>query len=451
MPGATETNTPVTLFLESTHKRRFMAVASSLLNFFFLSITRRLDEANIQMPQKRTSHRSSRAVADDGSLSDFVDSNSDNQVDSEDSESYNVDEDTSVTNSAADSLDDDGTASSEDLDDGIIRDDDSNRLCYRLATDALTELDIDMSCIVGVAKEIAKLLTSNSSLKQLALLFTANHLEAEERYQRNILMILCSGIAVNSYIVDIQICNADLNGEMAFLLGSTLAQNHSVEKISLKNCNLIDSGLAVLFLGMQRNQQIRELAILSCDLSGFNSDVVAASLPLMNLTSLTLDNTNLTLEGVRFLCHRMKDSPDLLQLNLSGNALGRRGMKLIISCLKSPRQKLKYLDLSCCDLDDACVKYLAKCLQENPNLVHLNLSDNNIGNDGAEYLKLLLNENHCITDILVDGCRISKRRLRMIDDGLRYNSTFLKTIFSESISLAILDSVDLIENLASSP
>jgi hypothetical protein len=411
------------------------------------------------MPKKRSSLRSSRDVVDDSDAYD-------DYVDSEDSESEsesesNVDEDSVDTDTSADSFYDDSapSASNDDSNEGKIHevnDDDEeerseelNKLCYRLATESLTELDIQLSCIVSVAREIAGLLPSNSSLKKLGLEFSRGRPEAEELYQRNTLMILCSGLAANSYVADIQIRNADLNRDVAFLLGATFAQNQSAQKICLKSCNLIDSGLAVLFLGMQRNKQIQELAILSCDLSDFDSDVVAASVPLMNLKSLTLNNTKLTVEGLRFLCERIKNSPNLVELNLSGHALGRRGMKVLISCLKSPNQKVGKLNLSFCGLDNACIKHLSKCLVQNPTLFSLNLSDNDFGDDGAVFLKLLLNENNSIKELYLHGCRISKRRLRLIADGLRYNNSFLKVLFSESVSLAILESVDVIENLGS--
>jgi len=157
-------------------------------------------------------------------------------------------------------------------------------------------------------------------------------------------------------------------------LGEALAMNQSVKKLCLKNCRFIDSGLGVLFLALQHSSYIRGLALLSCDLSDVrDSDVVSASLRLMKLHSFVLVNSNLSLEGLRFLCQTVKMSPDLREIDLSRNDIGPEGILLISDGLATPRHHIRSLILSGCRLDAHCVKELAKGIGLCSDLVHLDL------------------------------------------------------------------------------
>jgi Leucine-rich repeat (LRR) protein len=93
--------------------------------------------------------------------------------------------------------------------------------------------------------------------------------------------------------------------------------------------------------------------------------------------------------------------------------------------------------------------HLVESLKGLPSLSVIDLSQNELSDQGALYLKGLLEKNNAITDLRVDGNKItSRKRLAAIADGLRYNNSVLKTFgFSATTSLAIFQTVDALEDL----
>ena len=79
----------------------------------------------------------------------------------------------------------------------------------------------------------------------------------------------------------------------------------------------------------------------------------------------------------------------------------------------------------------------------------MDLSQNDISDQGAFALKKLLGKNSSIKELRVDGCQISQKRLKAIEDGLRYNNSILKSFgFSATTSLAILHTGVAIEEMS---
>lgn len=347
-----------------------------------------------------------------------------------------------------------------------------NKLCYRLGLNegSLVELDIDCGLIEkNIAKEMAKVLPDNTQLQRLCLSC------GSDKHHRQIFRILLSGLAENSSVSDLEIRGANvakppeqsevqaeviaagsnnsdplhLDREAASWLGTALAQNQSVQKICLKESRFVESGIAILFLGLQHST-IQELAIQSCNLAGSRADVVSASLPLMKLTSLSLIDTSLTTDGLRFLCSNIGKTPSITQLSLSRNELQRQEIVLLVKSLNTSEHKqLKELILSSCGLDDVCIHDLAKGLKQINTLSTLDLSQNEFGDQGALYLKNLLEKNNVIKELKVDDCKIaSRKKLKAIAEGLRYNNSVLKSFgFSATTSLAIFQTVDALEEM----
>ena len=46
-------------------------------------------------------------------------------------------------------------------------------------------------------------------------------------------------------------------------------------------------------------------------------------------------------------------------------------------------------------------------LMENKNLIHLNIGDNNIGNDGVRHVTEGLQQNDTLTELVLHNCKIS--------------------------------------------
>lgn len=383
--------------------------------------------------------------------------------------------DASATISAADDSIDAATLEDED-EASVTSEDDSTssrkfrKLGYRLSRDdpRLTEVELDVLAL-GADADMSELLALNNVVTKLSLVGPAggtkrhrarthqtNEREEEEggreeeqqrMYLRN-LKVLCKGWPQSTSIKHVCIQNTTLDREVASVLGTALAGSAGpLQILTLQNCALVGSGPAVLFVGLQHNPRLQSLVVQACDLRGGPSDLVAATLPRMKLKSLALIDTNLGMEDLEFLCDNVEGSSELVLLNLSHNRLRKRGTKRLVSMLKSPQQRLQKIVLVSCGLDDFCISRVAQGLAEGNTLSSLNLSHNAFGDAGAKRLKHMLEKNREVKELLVDGCHISKKLVKGISDGLRYNNSFLKSIFSETTSMAIFDSVDFIEKL----
>ena len=325
------------------------------------------------------------------------------------------------------------------------------KMCYKLSSNdhRVTEIDVDCSALQReTARALADILPHNTRLERarLAAPSTSSSSSDKKTALANF-RILVGGLATNTSVTDLQIRNTLLTREAAGQLGRALSSNASIRKLCLRNCQFADdSALPVLFCGMQHARSIRELYILQCDLSDpVNADVVSATVPLLKLQSLCLIDARLTLDGLRFLADNVERTPSLTQINLSINrTVGTpEGIGLLADVLESGKLvNLTSLSVSSCSLGPDGADELAKSLVDNTTLTSLNLSGNRFGDEGAIHLRYLLERNQTIKELSFDGCDITKRRQKALHDGLKYNNSLLKSLFSKETSLSIFNAVD---------
>lgn len=260
--------------------------------------------------------------------------------------------------------------------------------------------------------------------------------------------ILLEGLDQNSSIVQLELHRVVITKEVAIELTSALSRNCSIKKFCLSKCKFVDSGLAILFMGLQHNKAIRHLAIESCNLAGHRSNVIAAAVPLMKLQSIRLQNTKIPDKGMRFFLHNVGKTPSLESLNLSEEKLSESSLEKFVQSIQKCTNLVR-LVLSDCGLDESGIEILAEGVEGSEKLESINVSKNRFGDEGADILVELLKCNNTIKTLKCDGCRISRHEKRLLQDALRYNNTFLKSLFSPEVTLSILDSVGLFDPTSS--
>jgi hypothetical protein len=258
--------------------------------------------------------------------------------------------------------------------------------------------------------------------------------------------ILLEGLDQNFSIIQLELHRVDITKETAIELTTALSRNTSLKKFCLKKCKFVDSGLAVLFMGLQHNKSIRHLAIESCNLGGHRSNVIAAAIPLMKLQSVRLQNTNVPDKGMRFFLHNVGKTPCLESINLSEEMVSESAMEKLVESMQ--KCNLVRLVISDCGLDETSIEVLAEGVEKMEKLESIDVSKNRFGDEGADTLIELLKCNSAIKHLKCDSCSISRREKRLLKDALRYNNTFLKSLFSPEITLSILDSVALFDQSA---
>ena len=98
--------------------------------------------------------------------------------------------------------------------------------------------------------------------------------------------------------------------------------------------------------------------------------------------------------AIQPLLNVLKFKENIIELNLSNNDIGNEGCYCLGNLLKI-NKNLSVLILSSCKIDNTSLKFLLKGLKyksvlDKYNLTQLNLSDNNITEEGGEYLGIIL-------------------------------------------------------------
>lgn len=357
--------------------------------------------------------------------------NDEYNYDEEEEEEEGQDSDEEASHSSSESND-----SSDSDHEGI----DDNDFMHRLITNdpALTEIDISIeSNDYETCTEFANALSMNFHVKILHL--TGNNNAARMKIFRTI----TAAVSKNKSISTLDMKRATIDRQMAVELGMCLKSCSSLQTLKLTNCDFKDSALTVLFLGIQHCATLREIIVRSCDFGGNAIDFVAATLSLMEIKSLSLINTNISSEGIKYLCESVAKASQLEELNLSRNSFDSKDARSLSSCLISPGQNIKSITLGSCSLDDECIKILSKSFIQNKKIQKIFLPRNDITGKGAMILNRVLETNSSIIELDVDGCKISSRKQLAIADALRCNNSFLKSFCSNEVSITILDAVDL--------
>ncbi|KAA0701665.1 NACHT, LRR and PYD domains-containing protein 3 [Triplophysa tibetana] len=131
--------------------------------------------------------------------------------------------------------------------------------------------------------------------------------------------------------------------------------------------------------------------------------------------SVQLSLCKITDEGCVALTSALRSNPSHLRhLDLSDNNVGDSEVKLISTVLENPHCKLETLKLSLCKItDEGCVA-LTSALRSNPShLIHLDLSDNNVGDSGVKLISTVLENPHCKLKTL----KLMKCGITITDEG----------------------------------
>jgi len=195
-----------------------------------------------------------------------------------------------------------------------------------------------------------------------------------------------------------------------------LSESHSLvslNEFSMIECgNFTSEGIKALFnCAFLSNLQVIRIK----NPTGFKDRSIikslAESLYLTNLRKITLSQCYLGPNSLKFLFNAPDILKSLVELNVSRNNIGNQGCQDISEAvIKFPQ--LKKLNLKDCCIDAQGVAYLASasCLQR---LISLNLSNNSIGDEGCKHIansKILIN----IERIILNDCDISQNGVKAL-------------------------------------
>ncbi|XP_057709723.1 NACHT, LRR and PYD domains-containing protein 12-like [Corythoichthys intestinalis] len=201
------------------------------------------------------------------------------------------------------------------------------------------------------------------------------------------------------------------------------------KKSDLANCKL-DKGSCHLLASVLNSQaNLRHLDLSYNRLSDEGVEILSKGLssPHCILQVLKLKNCKITKRGCLSLAEKLELS-HLEELDLSHNDLSDEGVENLSKGLASPHCKLKVLNLSACLITMRRCLSLAEALKLNSShLQELDLSKNNLSDEGVGILSEGLASQHCNLKVLnLSKCWITNRGCVSLAEALKLNNSYLQ-------------------------
>ncbi|XP_065774444.1 NACHT, LRR and PYD domains-containing protein 3 isoform X2 [Muntiacus reevesi] len=179
--------------------------------------------------------------------------------------------------------------------------------------------------------------------------------------------------------------------------------DHVVSSFCIENCRHVESlSLRLLHNSPKEEEEEEEVRHSHVDHSVLSDSEVAYSQRLVNYLTTSICSSIFSV---------LSNSWNLTELNLSGNTLGDPGMKVLCETLQQPGCNIRRLWLGQCCLSHQCCFNISSVLSNNQKLVELDLSHNALGDFGIRLLCVGLRHLFCnlkklwlVNSGLTSGC-----------------------------------------------
>ncbi|XP_038127344.1 NACHT, LRR and PYD domains-containing protein 12-like [Cyprinodon tularosa] len=276
-----------------------------------------------------------------------------------------------------------------------------------------------------ISKEIMEVLLPSVRLSHTVILSNCSiHIES--------IPLLASAVCMGA-TRELVLSHSNLRDEKAQVLFTGL-RRAKLHRLNLNVCELTASccGDLVSMLTSETSQlQILELMFNPISDQGFMTLCEAMHSPNCRLQELQLGNCDLTEASMEaFAAALCSGESRLRKIDLKDNEIGDRGVEALCKALQQPNGKLQSLGLFDTCLTGVCCSHLMKVLMsEHCSLSELDLSLNDLGQEGALLLCQGVNRPNCPIEILgLTRCKLTQTVFQELGSVLKNGTCQIKSL-----------------------
>ncbi|XP_062394808.1 ribonuclease inhibitor-like isoform X2 [Sardina pilchardus] len=201
---------------------------------------------------------------------------------------------------------------------------------------------------------------------------------------------IASVLQMSTTLRELDMSNSKLdNKRLQKLCLGLMHPNCQLETLRLNQCHLSKASCDMIASVLQRSTTLKELDMSDNKLedAGLQKLCVGLRDPKCQLQTLRLSNCGISDEGYVCLALALMLNPSCVkELDVSNNNPGESAQKLFSATLEDPHRKVEALQLNQCHLSKASCEIIASVLQRTTTLRELNMSDNNLEDEGLQDL-----------------------------------------------------------------
>eukprot|EP01012_Entosiphon_sulcatum_P017145 TRINITY_DN2195_c0_g1_i1.p1 TRINITY_DN2195_c0_g1~~TRINITY_DN2195_c0_g1_i1.p1 ORF type:complete len:663 (+),score=118.92 TRINITY_DN2195_c0_g1_i1:63-2051(+) len=227
----------------------------------------------------------------------------------------------------------------------------------------------------------------------------------------------------NEHLTELRISGNPLGPDGIKPFVTPLLHNATLQKLDLRRTALSKKGCGALSEIIHFNNSLTELDISTNGIGADGAREIAAALPhSYTLARLALANNNLADKGLHHITDALTRNRSITALDVGFNNIGVPGLLYFSSMLADMACRLAHLDLSGNEIGDDGTKLLCEQLAQLGNLTSLSLRRTNITDRSCHYVGDALLNEHCqnlmLHDLDISENKITKEGIEKICDML---------------------------------